>query len=115
MLRAHAEASGWPRLGADAEAEPPPTPELCADLIVSVLAAIEPPQTFPVYERRPQDACRAAARWCALNKAHRDACRDDTANWAWRTLADRLREETNNVYWVDWLSWRMDHNPDNFA
>ena len=69
------------RVGADAEAEPPaPTPELSADLIGSVLAAVEGGE----YEA----ACRAAARWCALNRAHRDACRDDAA--AWRALGARV-------------------------
>ena len=73
------------RVGADAEAEaeaepPAPKPELSADLIASVLAAVEGGE----YEA----ACRAAARWCALNKAHRDACRDDDA--AWRALGARV-------------------------
>ena len=35
-----------------------------------------------------KEACRAAARWCVLSKAHRDACNNNSG--AWETLARRV-------------------------
>lgn len=100
------------RLGADAgaaaEAEPPaPKPELSADLIASVLAAVE--------GGTPEEACRTAARWCALNRAHRDACRDN-ADDVWRALIERVfpdedieleldNPDSPDNYFGEWPDW----------
>ena len=67
---------------------PPPEtvelPELPFDVIPLVLRAI-----FDGWDDRdPEATCRTAARWCAVNRAHRDACRDDDA--AWRAITERV-------------------------
>jgi len=81
------------RVGADAEAEAPPapTPELSADLVRAVFAAINPDDDDEDDDSisASEAACRAVARWCALNRAHRDACRDANDD-LWRALIERV-------------------------
>lgn len=43
------------------------------DLITTLLTSLD--------RNDREGACRAAARWCRLNKAHREACREDPNVW----------------------------------
>ena len=50
------------------------------DLITTVLTSLD--------RNDREGACRAAARWCRLNKAHRQACKEDPS--VWRRLMQTL-------------------------
>tara|TARA_B100000963_G_C22632843_1_gene675896 strand:- start:1834 stop:2730 length:897 start_codon:yes stop_codon:yes gene_type:complete len=65
--------------GGNADGKKPAAPqashaEFPYDLITTVLTSLRNDDV--------EEACRAAARWCRLNKTHQKACREDSNLWA---------------------------------